>query len=157
MRDDGDEVVDVALVTTLIAFDGEVDVVSDVSRMGMVAGDGVADGFEFVDDHIGLVNAVEVGDDFVVEAGGVVTGEEGTAFGEFLDVFPGAHLGDPELLDHDVIGGDGGAETVTDREEGFDEGFDENAEPTICRGHGSKLGGRRTSVPFCVHFRGEGG
>ena len=122
----------------------------------MVAGDGSADGFEFVDDHVGLVDAAKVGDDFVVEGGGVVTGEEGSAFREFLDVFPSAHLGDPELLDHDVVGGDGGAETVTDGEERFEERFDESAKPTICRGHGSKLGGRRTSVPFGAHFRGEG-
>lgn len=107
---------------------------------------------EFVDDHVHLVDTTEVGDDFVVEGGGVVTGEEGPAFCEFLNVFPDAHLGDPELLDHDIVGGDGGAKAVTDGEERLEEGFDENTEPTICRGHGSKLGGRRTSVPFCAHF-----
>ena len=122
-----------------------------------MAGDGSADSFEFVDDHVGLVDAAKVGDDFVVEGSGVVASEEGAAFGELFDVLPGAHFGDPELLDHDVVGGDGGAETVTDGEEGFEERFDESAEPTICRGHGSKLGGRRTSVPFGAHFRDGGG
>ena len=156
MRDDGKEVVDVALATTLIAFDGEVDGVGDAGGMGVMAGDGAADCFEFVDDHVGLVDAAEVGDDFIVEGGGIVTGEEGSAFCEFLDVLPGAHFGDPELLDHDVIGGDGGAETVADGEEWFEEGFDEGADPTICRGHGSEFGGRRTSVPFGAHFRGGG-
>ena len=71
---------------------------------------------EFVNDHVGLVDAAEMGDDFVVEGGGVVTCEEGSAFRELLDVLPGAHFGDPELLDHDVVGGDGGAETVADGE-----------------------------------------
>ena len=145
------------MTTTLVAFDGEVDGFGDVDGMGVVTGDGTADGLEFMDDHVGLVDAAEVGDDFIVEGGGVVTGEEGPSFREFFDVLPGAHFGDPELLDHDVVGGDGGAETVTDGEEGFEERFDEGAEPTICRGHGSKLGGRRTSVPFGAHFRGGGG
>ena len=93
-----------------------------------------------------------MGNDLVVEGGRVVTGEEGAALREFFDVLPGAHLGDPELLDHDVVGSDGGAETVADGEEGFEEGFDEGAEPTICRGHGSKFGGRRTSIPSGAHF-----
>ena len=35
MRDDGDEVVDVALMTTLITFYGEVDGVGDVGGIGI--------------------------------------------------------------------------------------------------------------------------
>ena len=139
------------LTTSLIAFNGEVNGIGDVGRMGVVTGDRPTDGLEFVDDHVGLVDAAKVGDDFVVEGGGVVTGEEGTAFREFFDVFPGAHFSDPELLDHDVVGGDGGTETVADGEEWFEEGFDEGADPTVCRGHGSKLGGRSSSVPFGAH------
>ena len=64
------------MATTLIAFYGEVDGVGYVDGVGMVAGDGAADGLEFVYDHVGLVDAAEVGDDFVVEGGGIVTGEE---------------------------------------------------------------------------------
>lgn len=140
------------MATTLITFYGEVDGVSDVDGMGVVAGDGVADGFEFVYDHVGLIDVAEMAVDVIVEGGGVVTGEEEAAFSEFFNVFPDAHFGDPELLDHDVVGGDGGVETVTDGEERFEERFDEDAEPTICRGHGSKFGGRRTSVPIGAHF-----
>ena len=141
----------------MVVFYGEIDGVGDVGGMGVVTGDGSTDGLEFVDDHVGLVDAAEVGDDFVVEGGGVVTGEEGSAFGEFFDVFPVAHAGDLEFLVHDVLGGDGGAETVANGEEWFEEGLDEGADSTICRGHGSKFGGRRTSVPSGAHVRGGGG
>ena len=112
---------------------------------------------EFVNDHVSLVDATKVGDDFVVEGGGVVTGEEGSAFRELFDVLPGAHFGDPELLDHDVVGGDGGAEAVADGEERFEEGFDEDAEPTIGRGHSSRGGDTNSSVPFGAHVRDRSG
>ena len=145
------------MATTLVAFYGEVDGVGDVGGVRVMAGDGAADGLELIDDHVGLVDTAEMGDDFVVEGGGMVTGEEGSAFGEFFDVFPGAHPGDLEFLVHDVLGGDGGAEAVADGEEWFEEGLDEGANSTICRGHGSKFGGRRTSVPSGAHVRGGGG
>lgn len=152
--DDGDEVVNVVLATTLIMFDGKVNAISDIRGMRVVTGDRAADGFELVNDHVGLVDATEVAINVIIEASEVVAGEEGAAFCEFFDFLLGAHL---ELLDHDVVGSDGSAKIVTDGEEWVEEGLDKDAKPTIGCGHSSEGGGRNSSVPFGVHVQGRSG